>query len=134
MVKRFSRPICDFGKWHGLYLEILSDSRGSVWNIVDYDWILQKGKVLFIRWWGFSWFRFIFQWKIAWTESVAHGARGTADPSRTKDRARRGAHRSLASRPLQDMAALRDRGKTDWRRRRCSLAVEGGDRGVELVG
>jgi hypothetical protein len=30
----FQGPICDFGKWLGLYLEILLNSRGAVSNCI----------------------------------------------------------------------------------------------------
>jgi hypothetical protein len=36
-------------KWLGLYLEIFLDSRGSVWNIVHSDWILDKDKGPFVK-------------------------------------------------------------------------------------
>jgi hypothetical protein len=36
-------------KWLGLYLEIFLDSRGSVWNIVHSDLILDKDKGLFVK-------------------------------------------------------------------------------------
>jgi hypothetical protein len=31
---KFQGPICDFGKWLGLYLEILLNSRGDVRNFI----------------------------------------------------------------------------------------------------
>jgi hypothetical protein len=42
------------GKWLGLYLEILSDSRALFRIFVDCDLILQKDRGLHVRWWGFS--------------------------------------------------------------------------------
>jgi hypothetical protein len=49
------------GKWLGLYFKILSNSRGYVWKFMKCGLILQKGRGLFVRWWGFSWFLNYFQ-------------------------------------------------------------------------
>jgi hypothetical protein len=47
--KVFQGPICDFGKWLGLYSEIFSDSRGSICNMVDCGLILENNRGLFVK-------------------------------------------------------------------------------------
>jgi hypothetical protein len=49
MAKRSYRDLIGIsGKWLGLYLEIYSESRSSVWNFVDCEIIMDKDRGLFI--------------------------------------------------------------------------------------
>jgi hypothetical protein len=40
--------------------EFIFDNPGSSWNFVECDLILDKDRVLFVKWLAFSGFRFIF--------------------------------------------------------------------------
>jgi hypothetical protein len=56
MAKRCYRDLFGISKkWLGLYLEIFLKIRGSSWKFVDSWLIVEKGRALSIRWWGFFW-------------------------------------------------------------------------------
>jgi hypothetical protein len=51
---KFQGPICDFGKWLGLYLEILLNSRVLFEILLDCGLISNKSRGLFVKM-DFSW-------------------------------------------------------------------------------
>jgi hypothetical protein len=63
--KSFGDLFVIFGKWLGLYLEIYSESRGSIWNFCGLrpDFVERKGPLCKVA--GIFWFGFIFEWKKA---------------------------------------------------------------------
>jgi hypothetical protein len=61
MVKRSYRDLIGISRnWLGLYLEIYSKSRGSVWNFVDCEIIMDKDGGLFVIVAGIFWFWIYF--------------------------------------------------------------------------
>jgi hypothetical protein len=69
--------------WLRLYLEIYSESRGSIWNFVECGLILKKYRGLFVKLaWIFG-LGFIFEWENVWTWLTARGPGALAGPSWT---------------------------------------------------
>jgi hypothetical protein len=64
--KSFRDLFVIFGKWLGLYLEILSDSRVLFGSLVDCGLILDMNRGLFLKLVGIFWIGFIFEWEMAW--------------------------------------------------------------------
>jgi hypothetical protein len=61
MAKRSYRDLIGISeKWLGLYLELYSESRGSVWNFVDCGIIIYKDMGLFVIVAGIFWFWIYF--------------------------------------------------------------------------
>jgi hypothetical protein len=67
MAKRGHRNLfVIFEEWLRLYLEIFSDFRVLFRIFVDCILISDKSRGLFAKWWGFSGFGIIFEWKKMW--------------------------------------------------------------------
>jgi hypothetical protein len=80
MAKRVSGTYLKFlEKWLGLYLEILSDSRGRFGSLVDHDLILDKNRRLFVKLARILLIGFIFEWEKSWNWLTTHrpGALGS---------------------------------------------------------
>jgi hypothetical protein len=69
----FQGPICNFRKLARTNLEFIFKNWGSSWNFVDCGLIMDKDGGLFAKRLAFAGFRFIFQWKTTWTQSITHG-------------------------------------------------------------